>query len=212
MSGEGVMGDRYTVPCVVKVFLGTRDVFGLKRVHGLVFKVGVNSDMFVGSSFVHGYLKFGMLEDGYTVFEEMPQPDIVLWNAMINGYAQIREVDNALLECLRKLRGDGGVHGLVMKMAVFLVLRFVMLWLICMNSIFGVHQQSSDHDDSFGPDLVTVTTMLLACSNLAVLRHGKEIHGYMITKGLGNHNSEDRAITFFEIKVSSTKSPSPGTP
>nr|GEW82697.1 hypothetical protein [Tanacetum cinerariifolium] len=131
--------------------------------------------------------------------------------------AKIGEVDNAL-ECLRKLREDrcvmsrftvtgvllvltlkrdvwngGGVHALVTKMGCFLVLRFVMLWLICMNLIIGVHQQSSDHDASFGPDLVTVMTMLPACSHLAVLRHGKEIHGYMITKGLGNHNSEDRA-------------------
>nr|GEW35177.1 hypothetical protein [Tanacetum cinerariifolium] len=145
---------------------------------------------------------------------------------MINGYAQIREVDNAL-ECLRKLRGDGcvmirftvtgvlpvltlkgdvwnrrGVHGLVTNMGCFsgvaVCNALVNMYGKCKcffgvsNSIIGVHQQSSDHDASFGPDLVTVTTMLPACSHLAVLRHDKEIHGYMITKGLGNHNSEDR--------------------
>ncbi|GJX14340.1 pentatricopeptide repeat-containing protein [Tanacetum coccineum] len=253
MRGDGVMVDRYTVPCVVKAFSGTGDVFGLKRVHGLVFKVRVNGDMFVGSSFVHGYLKFGMVEEGYKVFEEMPERDVVLWNAMINGYAQIGEVDNAL-ECLRKLRGDGcvmsrftmtgvlsvltlkgdvwngrGVHGLVTKMGYFsgvavcnalidmygkckcfsdamdifegMAIKDIYSW----NSIIGVHQQSGDHDGtlklfnrmlhdgSFCPDLVTVTTVLPACSHLAALRHGKEIHGYMITKGLSNHNSKDRA-------------------
>ncbi|GJR20646.1 pentatricopeptide repeat-containing protein [Tanacetum coccineum] len=253
MRGDGVMVDRYTVPCVVKAFSGTGDVFGLKRVHGLVFKVGVNGDMFVGSSFVHGYLKFGMVEEGYTVFEEMPERDVVLWNAMINGYAQISEVDNAL-ECFRKLRGDGcvmsrftvtgvlpvltlkggvwngrGVNGLVTTMWYFsgvavcnalidmygkckcfsdamdifegMVIKDIYSW----NSIIGVHQQSGDHDGtlklfnwmlrdgSYCPDLVTVTTVLPACSHLAALRHGKEIHGYMITKGLSNHNSEDRA-------------------
>nr|GEV69455.1 hypothetical protein [Tanacetum cinerariifolium] len=127
---------------------------------------------------------------------------------MINGYAQIGEVDNALLECLRKLRGDGVAvcHALVdmyVKCKCFsgvaVCNALVDMYGKCKcfsgvaNSIIGVHQQSSDHDDSFGPDLVTVTTMLPACSNLAVLRHGKEIHGYTITKGLGNHNSEDRA-------------------
>nr|GEW82698.1 hypothetical protein [Tanacetum cinerariifolium] len=89
---------------------------------------------------------------------------------------------------------EKGVHGLVTKMGCFSgVAGFVMLLLICMNLIIGVHQQSSDHGASFGPDLVSVTTMLPACSHLAVLRHGKEIHRYMITKGLGNHNSKDRA-------------------
>ncbi|KAL6350610.1 hypothetical protein AAG906_022320 [Vitis piasezkii] len=34
-------------------------------------------------------------------------------------------------------------------------------------------------------DLVIVTIVLLACSHLAILMHGKEIHGYMIVSGLG---------------------------
>nr|GEV08135.1 hypothetical protein [Tanacetum cinerariifolium] len=104
------------------------------------------------------------------------------------------------------LKGDvwngRGVHELMIKMGCFssvaICNALVDMYGKCKcfsgvaNTIIGVHQQSSDHDASFGPDLVTVTTMLPVCSHLVVLRHGKEIHGYMITKGLGIHNSEDR--------------------
>nr|GEV08136.1 hypothetical protein [Tanacetum cinerariifolium] len=117
--------------------------------------------------------------------------EVGLWNTMINAYAHIGEVDNAL-ECLRKLSGDRCVMSRFTVTGVLPVLTLKGMFGMKENSIIGVHQQSSDHDASFGPDLVTVTTMLPAFSHLAVLRHGKEIHRYMITKGLGNHNSEDR--------------------
>ena len=40
------------------------------------------------------------------------------------------------------------------------------------------------------PDLVTVATVLPAYSHLAVLMHGREIHGYMIVSGLGKDGKD----------------------
>ena len=64
------------------------------------------------------------------------------------------------------------------------------------NSVVSIHEECGDHDGTLRlldrmlgakiqPDLVTVTTVLLACSHLVVLMHGREIHGYMIVSGLG---------------------------
>ncbi|KAL8191544.1 hypothetical protein R6Q57_028275 [Mikania cordata] len=251
MRVAGVMMDKFTFPCVVKAFSDCGDIAGLKNVHGLVFKFGLDHDLFVGSAFVHGYLKFEVVMDAHQVFDEMPDRDIVLWNAMINGYTQIGAFDNAL-NCLKKLRAYGNVpsrftvtgilsvltlkgdlyngkamHGFVITMGyfsgiavcnalidmygkckgfldaldIFELMQFkdIYSW----NSIIGVHQQCGDHegtirlfdrmlrDKVFSPDLVTVTTVLPACSHLAELRHGKEIHAYMITKGLGKDDGEN---------------------
>ncbi|XP_076956366.1 pentatricopeptide repeat-containing protein At3g14730-like [Bidens hawaiensis] len=252
MRVDGVFMDKYTFPCVVKACSGCQDAVGLKKVHGLVFKVGLDHDLFVGSAVVHGYLRFELVVDAHQVFDEMPDRDVVLWNAMINGYSQIGEFRNAL-QCLRKLRADGSVpsrftvtgilsvitvkgdlyngksvHGFVIKMGYFsgvavcnalivmygkckcfvdalgifelMAVKDIYSW----NSIIGVHQQSGDHDGTlklfdqmlkdkaFRPDLVTVTIVLPACSHLAALRRGKEIHAYMITNGLGKEDGEDR--------------------
>ena len=78
--------------------------------------------------------------------------------------------------------------------------RFLRWWegndIFSWNSIVSIHEQCGDHDGTLRlldrllcagtqPDLVIVTTVLLACSHLIVLMHGREIHGYMIVSGLG---------------------------
>ncbi|KAL7588828.1 hypothetical protein Lser_V15G38199 [Lactuca serriola] len=248
MRVAGVSMDKYTFPCVVKALSSCGDVAGLKIVHGLVFKFGVDHDLFVGSAVVDGYFKLGLMEDAHKVFDEMPDRDVVLWNAMINRYAQIGE-HNSALECLHRLRTGGNVpssftvtgilsvltmkgdldngksiHGFATKMGyssgiavcnalidmygkcksfldaldIFegMEIKDIYSW----NSIIGVHQQSGDHEETlnlfrrmlhdrtFCPDLVTFTTVLPACSHLAALRHGKQIHGYMITNNLGKED------------------------
>ena len=61
--------------------------------------------------------------------------------------------------------------------------------------------KSGDHDGTLRlldgmlgvgiqPDLVTVTTVLPACSHLAVLMHGRKIHVYMIVSGLGKDGKD----------------------
>ncbi|KAL4571206.1 hypothetical protein LXL04_017959 [Taraxacum kok-saghyz] len=249
MRVAGVTMDKYTFPCVVTAFSGCGDVVGLKIVHGLVFKFGMDHDLFVGSAAVHGYLKFGLMADAQRVFDEMPDRDIVLWNAMINGYADIGEHHNAL-DCLQRLHTEGkvvpsrftitgilpilamkgdlhngkSIHGFATKIgyssgtavcnalidmygkcksfleALNIFEGMVVKDLYSWNSIIGVHQQFGDHEEAlklfdrmlrdnvFCPDLVTITTILPACSHLAALRHGKQIHGYMITKGLGKED------------------------
>ena len=44
------------------------------------------------------------------------------------------------------------------------------------------------------PDLVTVTTVLPACSHLAALMHGREIHACMITNGLGRDDKNSKFL------------------
>ena len=61
--------------------------------------------------------------------------------------------------------------------------------------------KSGDHDGTLRlldgmlgvgiqPDLVTVTTVLPACSHLTVLMRGRKIHGYMIVSGLGKDGKD----------------------
>ena len=43
----------------------------------------------VNSALVNCYLKLGLMEHAKVAFEELPIRDVVLWNAMVNGCAQI---------------------------------------------------------------------------------------------------------------------------
>ncbi|CAN7139629.1 putative pentatricopeptide repeat-containing protein At5g52630 [Brassica rapa] len=68
-----------------------------RSVHCLSMKSGYESDVFVGTSLVDMYGKCGEVADARKVFDEMPHRNVVTWSAMIYGYAQMGENEEALL-------------------------------------------------------------------------------------------------------------------
>ncbi|KAL6188649.1 hypothetical protein ACLB2K_040040 [Fragaria x ananassa] len=89
-----VMPDKFTFPCVIRACCSIREVM---KIHSLVIKLGLELDVYVGSALVNTYLKFLLVKEAQKVFEELPSRDIVLWNAMVNGFAQIGRFDEALV-------------------------------------------------------------------------------------------------------------------
>eukprot|EP01018_Ginkgo_biloba_P024055 Gb_37632 [translate_table: standard] len=71
-------------------------------VHEEIIRTGLESNVFLGSSLVHMYVKCGNLESARKVFDKMSERDVVSWNAMIAGYAQTGHVEEAL-KLLRKM-------------------------------------------------------------------------------------------------------------
>ncbi|KAL3637155.1 hypothetical protein CASFOL_019454 [Castilleja foliolosa] len=95
MRSSGVAPDKFTFPCVIKACSSIED---LKNVHGLLSKHGLYLDLYIGSALLHSYLKFELMNDAVQLFDRLPvKDDIVLWNAMINGYVQIGEFNQALV-------------------------------------------------------------------------------------------------------------------
>lgn len=107
MRTVGLVPDNFTFPCVIKACCDAIDV---QKIHSLVFKVGLEFDSYIGSALVHGYLKVGLLSgEALKVFDELPErDDVVIWNAMINGFAQFGEIEKAI-EVFRRMVENGVV-------------------------------------------------------------------------------------------------------
>ncbi|KAL5574528.1 hypothetical protein UlMin_016227 [Ulmus minor] len=58
-----------------------------EQIHCLIRKLGLNTRLFVSNALITMYFKCGSL-DGLCHFEEMPNIDIVTWNAVLAGCAQ----------------------------------------------------------------------------------------------------------------------------
>ncbi|KAI4377913.1 hypothetical protein MLD38_015469 [Melastoma candidum] len=59
--------------------------YGCSHLHCSVLKHGLASHAYVSSSLLHSYVGIGSLEDARKLLDEIPDPDVVLWNALISG-------------------------------------------------------------------------------------------------------------------------------
>ncbi|CAN0887671.1 Pentatricopeptide repeat-containing protein At2g34400 [Linum grandiflorum] len=96
MKVSGQVPDNFTYPFV---FISCANVLALdcgRSAHSMVFKYGLDSDDHVAHSMITMYAKCGQLDCARKVFDEIPQRDLVSWNSMISGYAQMGSARKAM--------------------------------------------------------------------------------------------------------------------
>ncbi|KAJ6838360.1 pentatricopeptide repeat-containing protein-like [Iris pallida] len=92
----GAVPCRYTFPHVLKCCSSLRDVDSGIMVHATIRSLGLEGDLFVGSSLIKMYAEHGRVEDARRVFDGMPDRDCVCWNVMIDGYVRIGDRGKAV--------------------------------------------------------------------------------------------------------------------
>lgn len=63
-----------------------------KMLHGCTVKLGLDLDVVVGTALLDMYAKIGHLDDATKIFKLMPDPNVVMYNAMISGFLQTKTV------------------------------------------------------------------------------------------------------------------------
>lgn len=89
MRREDVRPNEFTLATVLKGCSLSSDLDFGKQVHAEVVKIGILSDVYIGSSLIDLYSKCGQMEYADEVFCIIPEKNAVLWNALLNGYAQV---------------------------------------------------------------------------------------------------------------------------
>ena len=74
--------------CTLKAFASMRDMSKGLELQCEIAKKGFEKDLFVGTSLIDVYAKFGSLPDAHIVFLKLPARNIVSWTALISGYAE----------------------------------------------------------------------------------------------------------------------------
>ncbi|XP_024535640.1 putative pentatricopeptide repeat-containing protein At3g01580 [Selaginella moellendorffii] len=65
-------------------------------IHSQALANNYRSDVFIGSMLVTTYAKCGSMVDARMAFDKMPSPDLVAWNALLQGYVDNGESELAL--------------------------------------------------------------------------------------------------------------------
>ncbi|KAJ0969841.1 hypothetical protein J5N97_022718 [Dioscorea zingiberensis] len=89
--------DHFTFPFVLKSCTALSCFIDGVKMHAVIFKLGLDSDVFISNSLISFYAKLGLVDSAERVFDEMPVRDLVSWNSMIGGYVLNCEVSSAVL-------------------------------------------------------------------------------------------------------------------
>ncbi|XP_072955201.1 pentatricopeptide repeat-containing protein At2g03880, mitochondrial isoform X1 [Typha angustifolia] len=109
MREEGVEPNGFVLASLVTACNRWTDV-GVQgiEIHAFVLKVGLMSNVYVGTALLHLYGSRGLVSDARRFFQEMPERNVVSWTALMvslsgNGYPE------EALQAYRNMRKDGVV-------------------------------------------------------------------------------------------------------
>ncbi|KAK2972482.1 hypothetical protein RJ640_013395 [Escallonia rubra] len=109
MEREGLKPDAFTVSSLLP-FCGSN--YG-RELHCYILKneleVVVGSDVRLGCCMIDMYSKGDKVDVGRRVFDQMKRKNVYVWTAMINGYVQNGDKDEAMF-LFREMQGRGGIE------------------------------------------------------------------------------------------------------
>ncbi|KAG9453662.1 hypothetical protein H6P81_006566 [Aristolochia fimbriata] len=140
-----------------------------KQLHAAAIKVGLQTDVFVGSSVMDHYAKFGSIGETERVFEDIHQPNVVSYTALIGAYMK----NEMFEEALRLFRN--------------MPERNVVSW----NAIISAFSQMGHNEEAVNlfvemcregvePNDSTFPCVFTAAANITALGMGKSFHAYAI--------------------------------
>eukprot|EP01018_Ginkgo_biloba_P024259 Gb_34736 [translate_table: standard] len=107
-QGEVMSADSNWYGFVLQAFINVKALAEVKVVHNHIIKTGFELDVFLQNNLVNFYAKCGDFVDARQVFDKMSNRNVISWNALIAGYVQHEQGEEALkLFCQMHREGMG---------------------------------------------------------------------------------------------------------
>ena len=173
---QGIEPDSFTLGSMLT---GCADMASIQRgeeIHCHAIVRGLQSNSYVGGALVEMYCKCQDIVAAQMAFDEVCDRGIATWNALISGYGRYNQTEK-IRELLQKMKEDGFEPN-------------VYTW----NGIIAGYVENKHYDSAMQlfiemqtlnlrPDIYTVGIILAACSKLATIQRGKQVHAYSIRVG-----------------------------
>lgn len=109
MRSCGVASSMYSISGALRAAAELAALEQCRIIHAHAIVTAFDYDMVVGSALIDAYCKAGIVQDARQVFDDnLPNMNLVCWNALMAGYAQQGDHDSTL-ELFNSMRGEGHV-------------------------------------------------------------------------------------------------------
>ncbi|KAG1347188.1 Pentatricopeptide repeat [Cocos nucifera] len=171
--------DPFAFPLALKSSAALHLPPAVALIHAHVVKAGLLCNPFVASALVDAYGKCISVTYARQLFEECPQRNVVVWNAMISLYSRSNDITNALrlFELMDVTPTESSY-----------------------NSIIAAFTESDDgssralgfyrrmQGSGLKPNLITILALLPACVSIGALNLIEEVHGFAMRHDIQLHS------------------------
>lgn len=170
---EGFKPNVSCFACTLSALASLKALSAGINIHGHTIKIGINEDVFIGSSLIDLYCKCWKPDDGRLVFDSILEKNVVCWNSMVGGYSMNGRLEEAqeLFELISEKNDESWgtmIAGYLENERYGKVLE-----------VFNTLLQSGQT-----PNKSTFSSILCACASIASLEKGMNAHGKIIKLGI----------------------------
>ncbi|GLT41511.1 hypothetical protein SLA2020_155690 [Shorea laevis] len=170
---DGIKPNSFTLGSALTACADTVSLRLGKELHSQAIVRGLQSNTFVGGALVEMYCRCHDLMAAQKAFNEVTVRDTATWNALISGYSCCNQIED-IQHLLQKMCEDGFGPN-------------IYTW----NGTLAGHVENGLHEtamhlfsemqaSNMWPDIYTVGIILSACSRLASIDRGKQIHAHSV--------------------------------
>ncbi|XP_031478863.1 pentatricopeptide repeat-containing protein At5g06540-like [Nymphaea colorata] len=175
MKQKSVSPDGFTFPFLLKACSRmSSTVSEGESIHVQVIKCGFQSYLYVQNGLLHSYAGKGVISSVHKLFDEMRDPDVVSWSALVLGYVKVNDIESAR-QIFDKMPHRDVVSWTAMING-YARLRFAK------EALELFYQMQST---GIKPDEVTMISVISSCSCKGDLELGLGLHKYIEDNGFG---------------------------
>lgn len=170
------------------------------QMHGLVFLLGFQSDIFLGNSMIKMYCRFGSIDAANKIFHALSRKDVVTWNSLIAGYTQSGNLKEAyrlfqkmpikdLVSWTTIISGFSTIRMTEKSIELFKMMpvKDDIAWTAIISSLV----ENEEYEEAFQwfikmlrgatrPNYLTLSCVLRGSAGLAALDQGLQVHAYAL--------------------------------